>query len=151
MWFLLVLHSFLSLYYLCTKGSSISALLAQPLWLQQHHSVSLDSLWYAVLSHSGMSNSLQPHGLYCSPPGSSVHRDSPSKNIGVGCYALLQGIFPTQGLNSGLPHCRQILYCLSYQGSQKRLNTFLYKLVKKIFIKKYSHFFTIHNSMKKEI
>ena len=42
----------------------------------------------------------------CSPPGSSVHGDSPGKNTGVGCHALLQGIFPTQGLNSGLPHCR---------------------------------------------
>ena len=35
----------------------------------------------------------------CSPPGSSVHGDSPGKNTGVGCLALLQGIFPTQGLN----------------------------------------------------
>ena len=39
------------------------------------------------------------------------------KNTGVGCHALLQGIFPTQGSNSGLPHCRQILYCLSHQES----------------------------------
>ena len=31
-----------------------------------------------------------------SPPGSPVHRDSPGKNIGVGCQALLQGIFPIQ-------------------------------------------------------
>jgi len=46
----------------------------------------------------------------CSLPGSSVHGDSPGKNIGVGCCALPQGIFPTQGSNSGLPHCRQILY-----------------------------------------
>ena len=50
----------------------------------------------------------------CSPPGSSVHGDSPGKNTGVGCHALLQGIFPTQGLNPGLPHCRQILYHLSH-------------------------------------
>ena len=50
-------------------------------------------------------------------PGSSVHGDSPGKNTGVGCHALLQGIFPTQGSNLGLPHYRQILYCLSYQGS----------------------------------
>ena len=35
----------------------------------------------------------------CSPAGSSVHGDSPGKNTGVGCYALLQGIFPTQGSN----------------------------------------------------
>ena len=52
-----------------------------------------------------------------SPPGSSVHRDSPGKNTGMGCHALLQGIFPTQGLNPGLPHCRQIAYHLSHQGS----------------------------------
>ena len=39
----------------------------------------------------------------CSPPGSSVHEDSPGKNTGMGCHALLQGIFPTQGPNSGLP------------------------------------------------
>ena len=46
---------------------------------------------------SVVSNSLHP--LDCSPPGSSVPRDSPGKNTGVGCHALLQGIFPTQGWN----------------------------------------------------
>ena len=54
--------------------------------------------------------------MNCSQPGSSVHGDSPGKNTRVGCHALLQGIFPTQGSNPGLPHCRQILYHLSYQG-----------------------------------
>ena len=53
----------------------------------------------------------------CSPLGSSVHGDFPGKNTGVGCHALLQGIFPTQGSNPGLPHCRRILYRLSHQGS----------------------------------
>jgi len=43
--------------------------------------------------------------------------DSPGKNTGVGCHALLQGIFPTQGLNPSFPHCRQILYHLIHQGS----------------------------------
>ena len=61
----------------------------------------------------------------CSPPGSSVHGDSPGKNIGVGCqvgcHALLQGIFPTQGLNAGLPHCRRILNHLSHQESPRIL------------------------------
>ena len=52
-----------------------------------------------------------------SPPGSSVHGDSPGRNAGVGCHALLQGIFPTQGSNPGLPHCRQILYHPSHQGN----------------------------------
>ena len=53
----------------------------------------------------------------CSPPGSSIHGDSPGKNTGVGCHALFQGIFPTQGWNSGLLHCRWIHYHLSHQGS----------------------------------
>ena len=53
----------------------------------------------------------------CSPPGSSVHGYFPGKNTGMGCHALLQGIFPTQGSNQGLPHCRWILYQLSNQGS----------------------------------
>ena len=55
--------------------------------------------------------------MNCSPPGSSVHGDSPGKNTTAGCHAFLQGIFPTQGLNPGLPHCRRILYQLSYPGS----------------------------------
>ena len=38
----------------------------------------------------------------CGPPGSSVHADSPGKNLGVGCRALLQGIFLIQGLNLDL-------------------------------------------------
>ena len=38
----------------------------------------------------------------CSPPGYSLHGDSPDKNTAVGCHALLQGIFPTQGSNPGL-------------------------------------------------
>ena len=57
----------------------------------------------------------------CSPPGSSVHEDSPGKNTAVGGHALLQRIFPTQGSNPGLPHCRQILYQLSPQGSPRIL------------------------------
>ena len=55
------------------------------------------------------SDSLQPHGLY-SP------WNSPGQNPGVGSHSLLQGIFPIQGLNSGVLHCRQILYQLSYVG-----------------------------------
>ena len=51
--------------------------------------------------------------------GSSVHGDSPGKNTGVGCHALLQGIFPAQGSNLGFPHCRWILYQMSDQGSPK--------------------------------
>ena len=60
----------------------------------------------------------------CSPPGSSVYGDSPGKTTGVGCHALLKGIFPIQGSNSGLPHCRWILYRLSHQGSPRVLELF---------------------------
>ena len=103
------------------------------------------------------SNSCYDWGLGCNPmdcstPGSSVHKDSPGKNTGVGCMpsswgssqprspalqadslpseppgkpkntgvrslSLLQGIFPTQESNWGFPHCKQILYQLTYQES----------------------------------
>ena len=56
-----------------------------------------------------MSDSLRPHGL-CSP------WNSLGQNTGVGSRSLLQGIFPTQGSNPGLPHCRWLLYQLSHQG-----------------------------------
>ena len=49
-------------------------------------------------------------------PWTAAHQaawDSPGKNTGVGCHALLQGIFPTQGSNLRPLHYRRILYCLS--------------------------------------
>ena len=64
-------------------------------------------------SGSVVSNSLQPHGLY-SP------WNSPGQNTGVGSLSLLQAIFPTQGSNPGLPHCRRILYQLSHKGRHLR-------------------------------
>ena len=64
---------------------------------------------YSVASHC-----LWPHGLY-SP------WNSPGQNTGVGSLSLLQGIFPTQGLNPGLLHCRQILYQLRHKGSPRIL------------------------------
>ena len=57
----------------------------------------------------------------CSPPGSSVLGDSPGTSTGVGCHALLQWIFPTQGLNLGLLHGRQILSYLSHKGNPRIL------------------------------
>ena len=59
---------------------------------------------------SVVSDSLRPARLLCP-------WDSPGENTGVGCHFLLQGIFPTQGSNPGLPHCRHVLYHLSHQGS----------------------------------
>ena len=68
-------------------------------------------------SCSVVSDSLQPHGLY-SPWNFS------GQNTGVG--SLLQGIFPTQGSNPGLSHCRHIFYQLSHQGSPRRLEWVAY-------------------------
>ena len=52
-----------------------------------------------------------------SQPVYCIHGNYPGKHAGVRCHTLLQGIFPTQGSNPGFPHCREILYCLSHQGS----------------------------------
>ena len=70
---------------------------------------------YAHLVAQSSRLTLRPHGLPLPDP--PVHGDSPGKNTGVRCHALLQGIFPTQGLNPGLPHCRWILYQLSHKES----------------------------------
>ena len=64
-------------------------------------------------SRSIVSDSLQPHGLYSS-------WNSPGQNTGMGSLSLLHGIFPTQGSNPGLPHCRQILYQLSHKETGNR-------------------------------
>ena len=58
------------------------------------------------------SNSLQPHGLSARL---LCLWSSPSQNSQLGSHSLLQEIFPIQGLNPGLPHCRQFLYRLSHQ------------------------------------
>ena len=74
--------------------------------------------WGAV-DFSGLiaqSCSIFCHPMDCSPAG-SVHGDSPGENTGKGCHTLLQGIFPTQGLNPGFPYRRQILYHLSHRES----------------------------------
>ena len=59
-------------------------------------------------------------------PGSSVHGHFPGKKNRMSCHALLPGVFPTQGWNPGLPHCRQILYHLSQQGSPRVLERVVY-------------------------
>ena len=61
-------------------------------------------------SRSLVSNSLQSHGLYT------------GHNTGVGNLSLLQGIFPTQGLNPGLTHCRRILHQLSHHSCCNKVN-----------------------------
>ena len=74
---------------------------------------------FAVLSYLVMSDSLQPHGLYCP-------WNSPGQNTGVDSLSLLQGIFPTQGLNQCLLHCRQILYQLRLKGNPSTLEWVAY-------------------------
>ena len=66
-----------------------------------------------------VSDSLRPRGLY-SP------WNSPGQNTGVGSLSLLQRIFPTQGLNPGLPHCKQILYQPSHKGRPRILEWVAY-------------------------
>ena len=68
-----------------------------------------------INSCSVVPDSLQP--MDCSLPKLLWPQNAPSKNTGVGCLALLQGIFSTQGLNPGPLHCRQILYYLSQKDS----------------------------------
>ena len=72
-------------------------------WVSESHSVVSDSLW---------------------PPGLYSPWNSPGQDTGVGSLSFLQGIFPTQGLNPGLPYCRRILYQLSHQGSPSLLLVF---------------------------
>ena len=71
-------------------------------------------------SHSVVSGSLQPHGLY-SP------RNSPGQNTRVSSFSLLQGFFPTQGSNPSLPCCRQILYQLNHKGNPTHIYRTLVK------------------------
>ena len=70
-------------------------------------------------SHSVVCDSLQPRGLY------SLW-NSPGQNPREGGLSLFQGIFPTQGLNPGLPHCGRILYQLSHKGSWRILEWVAY-------------------------
>ena len=73
-----------------------------------HHGVPWGEL--SSESHSVMSDSLRPRGLYS--PWNSL-----GQNTGMGCLSLLQGIFPTQGLNQGLRRCRRVLHKLNHGGS----------------------------------
>ena len=76
---------------------------------------------------SVVSDSLWPHGLY-SP------WNSPGQNTGVGSLSLLQGIFPTEGSNPGLLHCRWILYHLSHKRKPKNTGVGSLSLLQCIFL-----------------
>ena len=94
------------------KTASLSLIFLQPFFV----------LCLAVLCCPVLCLVAQLYPTPCDPmgcilPGSFVHGDSPGKNTGVGCHALLQGIFPVQGSNPGILSYRWILYRLSHQGS----------------------------------
>ena len=77
--------------------------------------------WSESERHSVISDTLQPHGLYSNSPW-----NYPGQNTGVSRLPLLQGIFPAQGSNPGLPHRRWILYQLSHRGSPRILERVAY-------------------------
>ena len=85
-------------------------------WAASIHSMKMASEWVSEVTHMCLT--------LCDPMDYSLTRflhpwDFPGKNTGVGCHFLLQEIFPTQGLNPGLLHCRQTFYRLSHQGRPK--------------------------------
>ena len=81
-------------------------------------------MWCTYFESESGSDVAQSCPTFYDPMDCSLHQapllwDFPGKSTAVGCHCLLQGIFPTQGSNPGLPHCRQMLYHLSHQGSQE--------------------------------
>ena len=111
-----LVFSFLPVWWVCYKILIYNFLIINGGWAAFHMftniclSSSVKSLSRSFMYYSQLSNSLWPHGLY-NP------WNSPGQNTGVGGLSLLQGIFPTQGSNPGVPHCRLILYHLSHKGS----------------------------------
>ena len=101
-------HSLLQGIFL-TQGSNLGLLHCRQILYHLHYLGSQKSE-----SRSVVSDSLRLRGLY------SLW-NSPSQNTGVGSHSFLQGIFPIQGLNPGLPHFREILYQLSHKGSPRIL------------------------------
>ena len=102
------------LYYLWREGTqrkSTNKMLSNGTWTQVWNLNTLFPFWSESESFSVVSDSLWPLDYIYSPWNSS------GQNTRVGSLSLLQGIFPTQGSNPGLPHCRWIPYQLSHQGS----------------------------------
>ena len=115
-------------------------------WMVNHlcsHSFPLEITWRAIISHphigkiyvsnkvEGWNKPLQQQvtqlcPTLCNPMGLYSPWNSPGQNTRVDSYSLLQGIFPIQGSNSGLLHCRWILYQLSHKGSPRVLEWVAY-------------------------
>ena len=87
----------------------------------------INVLWtFKNIKHTVLCWVTRSQSTLCNPVRLLCPWDSPGKNTGVVCHVLLQGIFSTQGLNSCLPHCRQILYCLSHHRSSGMLEWVAY-------------------------
>ena len=104
---------------------SFSCLLSRPLkvaalkrsFLTYNLTFHTNQIGIGSISHSVVADSLQPHGLKTARL--LCPWNFPGKKTRVGCHSLLQGTFLPQESNPGLLHCRQILYCLSNQGSHE--------------------------------
>ena len=107
-----------SIWRIMNRATEILSHILEPKFSFFHRNL-LEEVERESKSRSVVSNSLQTHGLY-SP------WNSPDQNTGMGSLFLLQSIFPTQGSNPGLLHCRQILYQLSYKGSPRILEWVAY-------------------------
>ena len=90
-----------------------------------------------MLSHSVVSYSLWPHELY--PAKLPWSQNSPGKNTGVGCHALLQGIFPTQGLNPGPPALQVDSLLSEPPGKPKNIGVGSRSLIQGIFLTRESN------------
>ena len=99
------------IYFMLRSTSYLDHLLA--VWPWAAH-LTLLSLWSEVKSFSHVQVFVTPWTVAYQAP---LSMEFSRQETGVGCHFLLQEIFLTQGLNPGLPHCRQTLYCLSQQGS----------------------------------
>ena len=122
------------------KSKTLAQCLAYSTWSVMTNNIIINNLFYdnrlvigiltlfrccCCISRSVVSDSFWPHVPW--PTRLPCPWNSPSKNPGMGCHSLLQGIFPTQGLNPGPLHCRKTLYHLSHSGPpnwvRERLNS----------------------------
>ena len=104
--------------------SVLSVLLHWFMCLFLYHTVLITMCAVLCLVAQSCPNLWDP--MVCVLRDSSIHVDFPDNSTGVGCHALLQEIFPTQGWNTGILHCRWILYHLSHQRSPRILDWVAY-------------------------
>ena len=86
---------------------------------QSDHYIYTFFIFFSIMVYHVKVKVIQSCPTLCEPMNYVNLWNSPGQNTRVGSRSLLQGIFPTQGLNPGLPDCRQILYQLCYQGSPR--------------------------------